>query len=187
MDKGDIKNKYRLLRRSQLEADKKVKDREIFGKLTKMTPFKAAREFFTYISHDFEVSTDEIIEEFFEKKTVLVPRILKGEICLHEIKDEVSFVKGKFGIREPVVCVPRNELKKIAVAIIPGIAFDLTGHRIGFGGGYFDRFLKKVHCTTIGLAYEFQIVDKVPTNEYDVAVDWIVTEKRVIRCEKSQL
>ena len=73
---------------------------------------------------------------------------------------------------------------KFDLCIVPGVAFDKTGHRIGFGGGYFDRLLKKTRAATIGLAYEFQIIDKVPVTAYDVAVDYIVTEKRVIRCQQ---
>ena len=76
------------------------------------------------------------------------------------------------------------DLRDISLVIIPGIAFDLKGHRIGFGLGYYDRLLKKTNCPKVGLAYEFQIIENVPGIEpNDVPVDIIVTEKRIINTQ----
>lgn len=147
-----------------------------------MPAFAKAKEFFTYLSHRGEVSTDVILKKFFGKKKIIVPKLKSRGICLYELHDPNQFTKGKFGIREPAVCMPKTAWHEINIALIPGIAFDCSGHRIGFGGGHFDRFLKKLDSTTIGLAYEFQIIDKVPTHAYDVPVDFIITEKRIIKC-----
>lgn len=134
------------------------------------------------MSHRGEVSTDSLLKKLFKKKKIIVPKLKSKGICLYELKDAGRFKKGKFGIREPAVCIPKKAWHEIDVALIPGVAFDVSGHRIGFGGGHFDRFLKKLDCTTIGLAYELQIIDKVPTHQYDVPVDFIITEKRTINC-----
>ncbi len=151
-------------------------------RLVRFASFQKAREFFMYLSHRGEVSTDALLEKFFSKKKIIVPKIEARRICLYQLQHPSKFKKGKFGIREPLFCLPKGVWREIDVAIIPGVAFDKSGHRIGFGGGYFDRFLKKLDCTTIGLAYELQIIDKVPTHPYDVPVDFIITEKRIIRC-----
>lgn len=151
-------------------------------RLVRFASFKEAREFFMYLSHRGEVSTDPLLEKFFEKKKIIVPKIELQRICLFELQHPSKFRKGKFSIREPLFCLPKRAWHEIDVAIVPGVAFDESGHRIGFGGGYFDRFLKKLDCTTIGLAYELQIIDKVPTHPYDVPVDFIITEKRIIHC-----
>lgn len=146
--------------------------------------FHHARTVFTYVSLSSEVSTDLLIKKFFGEKKIVVPIVSGREIHLKELKDGTLFRKGKFGIREPKKSLPYKKISEIDVALIPGIAFDESGRRIGFGGGYFDRLLAKLHCTTIGLAYEFQIVDKAPARSYDVPVDYIITEKRIIRCKQ---
>lgn len=162
---------------------KKEKDDLILKRLSDFVEFKSAKEFFTYLSHKGEVSTDAIVAKFMDKKKIVVPRISGKLLHLHELHEKAEFTKGHFGIREPKNCVRKAKWGAVDIALIPGIAFDKTGHRIGFGGGYFDRFLKKLRCTTIGLAYEFQIIEKVPTHKYDVPVDYIVTEERIIRCK----
>ena len=91
---------------------------------------------------------------------------------------------GKFGIPEPMELM-KVSYKSIDAVIVPGVAFDKNGYRIGFGFGHYDKFLKKTpHAVKIGLAFEFQIVDSVPKEEHDVPVDFIITEKRVIDCKK---
>lgn len=161
---------------------KKEKDKRIFAKIARMPVFKRAKTVFVYLSHKGEVSTDVFVKKYLGKKRLVVPRVHGRHIRLCELSPGVCFKKGTFGVREPEKCVPFMDFKKIDVAFIPGVAFDKRGHRIGFGGGFFDRFLKKVRCTTIGLAYEFQIVEKVPEEHYDMAVDYIVTERRTIKC-----
>lgn len=181
--KPDVRKEFLRLREAQPAAQKKKNDAKIIRTLMNMPVFCDVQEFFTYLAHRGEVSTDALIEHFLEKKKIIVPKIEKGKMRLVQLHD-ARFSQGTFGIREPDTFVLRDELTHIDVALIPGIAFDERGHRIGFGGGYFDRLLKKMRCTTIGLAYEFQIIDKVPTHRYDVPVDFIVTEKRIIQCNK---
>lgn len=175
------------MRGQQPSFRKYNKDKKILQRLARFLPFSLAKEFFTYINHKGEVATDVLIKKYFGKKKIIVPRVKRGKICLYELHNPHEFEAGAFGVREPKFCMLKKDFKKIEVALIPGVAFDKTGHRIGFGGGYFDRFLKKIDCTTIGLAYELQIVEKVPVEKYDVAVDYIVTEKRIIKCKKSKI
>ena len=86
-----------------------------------------------------------------------------------------------YGLREPV---PNPELilppHALDVILIPGIAFDRRGHRIGSGKGYYDRFLTRTQAVRIGLAYDFQVIDRVPAEPHDVKMDWIVTESEMI-------
>ncbi len=186
MTKEKIRRRILRLREKQSLSLKKKKDAKILNRLLRFPAFAQAKEFFTYLSHRGEVSTDGLVKKFFGKKKVVVPKLYPRGICLYELYNPHQFTKGKFGIREPAVCMPKTAWHKIDVAIIPGVAFDPSGHRIGFGGGHFDRFLKKLNCTTIGLAYELQIIDKVPTHQYDVPVDFIITERRIIRPSRSE-
>ncbi len=74
-------------------------------------------------------------------------------------------------------------INKIDLVIVPGIGFDQRGNRIGHGEGFYDRLLKNTNIFTIALAYEFQIIEKIPIDKYDTPVDIIITEKRVIKCK----
>jgi 5-formyltetrahydrofolate cyclo-ligase len=163
---------------------KRRKDKQIQARLEKFPPFKKSKDFFTYLSHRGEVSTDSLIQKYFGKKKIVVPKLGERGICLFELQHPEKFEKGRFGIREAKICLAKKARNEINLALIPGIAFDTRGHRIGFGGGYFDRLLKKLRCTIIGLAYEFQMIDKVPAHAYDVPVDFIITEKRIIQCQR---
>ncbi|MCX7658787.1 MAG: 5-formyltetrahydrofolate cyclo-ligase, partial [Oscillospiraceae bacterium] len=102
-----------------------------------------------------------------------------------EIKDvEAELAKGCYGILEPVKELARRvPPENLDMVIVPGVAFDLKKNRIGYGGGYYDRFLKKMrfNCLKVGIAFEFQIVPEIPASENDVPVDIIVTEKRIIK------
>lgn len=203
MRKEEIRKRLLTRRESQHVALKLKRDRAILRRLERFSVFKNCREFFTYLTHRGEVDTGLLIKKYFGKKRIVVPKMKRSGIRLCELRHPEHFERGKFGVREPAMSSPfhasaqreREQGEKsgfagfepkralsIACALIPGIAFDKTGHRIGFGGGHFDRLLKKIHATTIALAYEFQIIDKVPARGYDVAVDYIVTERRVIKC-----
>lgn len=183
MDKSHLRAEFLQKRESLPPAVKRQKDKKILARLEKFPLFKKSKEFFTYFSHRGEVATDPIVQKYFGKKKIVVPKIVGRAICLYELHHPGKFKKGRFGIREPKICLPRRVFSEIDLALIPAIAFDASGHRIGFGNGYFDRLLKKLRCVTIGLAYEFQIIDKVPTHVYDVPVDYIITERRLIQCQ----
>lgn len=89
-----------------------------------------------------------------------------------------SLKKGAYGIYEPkeIISVPEN---KIDVALIPGIVFSRNGDRLGFGKGYYDRFLSKFQGAKLGICYDFQIMDEIPVSEHDIKMDLIVSEKRI--------
>lgn len=182
VEKTLIRGKILRLRVSQPEHIKRKRDRAVCRRIENMLAFKSADEFFTYMAYKGEVDTFPLVKKYFGRKTIVIPKVQARKMELFVISDPHHFEVGEFGILEPKLSKSADELKKIDIAFVPGIAFDLTGHRIGFGGGYFDRFLKEFDGVSIGLAYEFQIVDKVPARAYDVPVHYIVTEKRIITC-----
>ncbi|MBI4994071.1 5-formyltetrahydrofolate cyclo-ligase [Candidatus Peregrinibacteria bacterium] len=142
MNKSELRKKFIKKRSEQSSLKKYRHDKKILHRLARFKPFQLAKEIFTYINHQGEVATDILIKKYFGKKRIVVPKVKSKQICLYELHNPYEFENGAFGIREPLICMPRSELKSIDIALIPGIAFDKTGHRIGFGGGYFDRFLK---------------------------------------------
>jgi 5-formyltetrahydrofolate cyclo-ligase len=88
-------------------------------------------------------------------------------------------VNNRFGIPEPVL-TENSKAENPDVIIVPGIAFDLKLNRIGFGGGFYDRFLKKSNAVKIGVCYDFQVTDSIETEEHDIKMDLVVTEKRML-------
>ncbi len=139
-----------------------------------------------YASHSSEVRTDEMMIESLLLRRVLLPRIDGGHIVPTLIMDLDNLIPGYGDIREPI-SAPSVKISTIDCVIVPGIAFDALGNRLGTGMGFYDKFLKKAtHAVKIGLSFECQMVDSIPHEEHDVRMDFVVTEKRIIDCRKTR-
>lgn len=178
--RGLILNKRKRLSLKQ----KKQKDLRIWKKLLNFKLFRKAGKVLFYISKSSEVDTRKIIQEsgFRLQKHIIAPKVAGRKLKLFEITCFKDVGKGAFGILEPKKHCKKINPQDIDLAIVPGIAFDKKGHRIGYGKGYFDRLLRKMKCKKIGLAYDFQIVDKIPKTAYDIPVDFIITDKKIYVC-----
>jgi len=164
---------------SKEEKEKKV--RELKNKLFSLKEFKKAKCVMFYVSKHYEVNTHEMIDESIVMgKKVVVPVTLKEEKMLKpsELRDrEKELIKSHYGIHQP-----REEhirlvsLEEVDLMVVPGLAFDKSGHRLGHGGGYYDRFLEKAPPTifTVGLAFDFQIMDELPRHDTDIPVDKVI-------------
>ena len=140
---------------------------------------------FIYVSKDNEVKTDEIIKDALSReKTVCVPRIVrKTRMDAVPIKNpDMDLELGFFNVYEPKAHLDAISAIDIDLVIVPGLIFDKGGYRVGYGGGYYDMFLNNINpgCKTIGLAFEFQITDKLPVDDYDKSVMMIITENLTI-------
>lgn len=135
-----------------------------------------------YLSTQSEVQTKSILNFLHsEKREIYAPCVIKKQICPSRVTKSCKMVKKAFGIYEPESGKRLKSFKSVTAVIVPGIAFDMKGNRLGFGGGYFDKFLKKLPAKTvkIALAYSSQIVKSVPKEPHDVAMDYIITEQGV--------
>ena len=134
-----------------------------------------ARVVMVYYSLPDEVCTHQLIDDLVaEGKMVLLPKVLDDEtmeLCrytgIHDLRE------GSFHIMEPVG-EPFANFLQIDVALIPGMAFDAQGHRLGRGKGYYDRLLTRISCKTIGVCFDFQKVEEVPVGEHDISVDEVI-------------
>ena len=135
---------------------------------------------FVYLSYSSEAPTDLLIESLKEAgHRVFAPRVENGEMVAVEALED--FTLSSFGIREPVGEPFEGELD---ISITPLLAVDKTGTRLGYGGGYYDRFFEKHNgVKKIGYAFDFQVVDKVPSEPFDKRLDYTITDKRVIKHE----
>ena len=165
---------------SELEIRNKSKHiQEIF---TSSSFFKRSVVLGVYLAHGSEVKTRMIIDVGLRNmKTIAVPRIIdSASMRFYKLDkyDMDSFIRGKFGILEPKR-TGSDLSKSMDLLIVPGIAFDLCGNRLGYGMGYYDNFLRyKGKMTVIGLAFDFQIKrnQTLPHSRYDIKVDHVVTE-----------
>jgi len=173
-----------LQKRNSLSKEEIVeKSKIIENRLFSLEQYKKSHTIMFFVSFNSEVHTHEMIKKVLGNKTVVIPKVAHHQIELSVIIDFDNLIpSGKFGILEPIE-VMQIAYKNIDLVLVPGIAFDKEGYRLGYGFGFYDKFLKKVpKAVKIGLAFDFQIVDKVPREEHDVAVDFVVTEERVVKC-----
>lgn len=187
MDKTISRKKYRLLR-------DKLSSRQILKKSDEIAAcfievfyplIKKPKTVMIYISTQSEVSTSEIIQYLLQKRiNVYVPCIDKGIIIPVLYTKSCSLVKGAFNIEEPKKKTKLPRTTNLDLIIAPGIAFDNKGNRIGFGKGFFDKFLATLDTTSIklALAFETQLVKKISSAKHDIKMDYIITEKRLIPC-----
>lgn len=164
---------------------KKVKALAIKDRLFALEEFKRAGSVLFYASFRSEVDTSVIIEEaLLMGKRVVLPKVDNdtNSLTKHSIEGMHETSAGYMGIPEPVTD-PCCKVEEIEFIIVPGVAFDEKGGRIGYGGGYYDKLLPRVKGlrTIAALAYEEQIYDELPSEEHDVGMDIIITDRRVIR------
>ena len=177
LTKQKIRNTILMKLKTQKEENRNKKSCFIKMKLFRNRVFKKAKTVMFYMSFGGEVDTvDMIIAAQKIGKTVVVPvcgRNRKMSPCVLSCKG--TLLKGPYGIREPAFKKPVS-LKSLDLVIVPGLAFDKKGRRLGRGKGYYDRFLPKIpsHCGAIGLAYDFQILPFIPTTQYDVEVHEVI-------------
>lgn len=119
---------------------------------------------------------------------VAYPRIAApGVLDMHIVDHELELVAGPFGLSQPSVHAPRAHHDSIDAVIVPGVAFDESGRRLGYGAGYYDRLLPLLRpdCIRIGIAFDEQLLPEIPSSHHDVDVDMVVTPSRVIRTAKN--
>lgn len=137
--------------------------------------------FFVYNSIKNEVNTQKIIKKLLNlDKNVYLPRVNGRHLESIKLAGQ-AFKKGSFGILEPLG-LPSSD--KIDVCLLPALAVDLSGNRLGYGGGYYDRFLKGTSCIKAALVFECQIAKQLPSEIHDVRIDMIITERRIIDLRK---
>ena len=168
---------------TQTEAERKKKSLAIKMKLFNLPEFKNAKVVMLYVSTEFEVGTDEMIDDaLLMGKKVAVPYVIENERRMKPsfIKDrKKDLAPGPYGIYQPGADSPAPiSDSEIDLVVVPGVAFTGCGKRLGRGGGYYDRFLKglpkKTH--TVGIAFGVQVLGDLPQGEQDIPVDRVITE-----------
>ena len=179
--KSVIRKKILSLLRNQKEDERLKKSKAIQKKLFALRIFKKAKIILFYASFDGEVETFSMMKQAQKLgKKIALPKIIRSrkKMTIGLVEDfRKELMNGPYGIKEPKKeCFRRLELKDVDLAIVPAVAFDKARNRLGRGGGYYDRFLKKfpVHIPTVGLAFDFQILNDLPHHKRDIAVSRVI-------------
>lgn len=180
--------KKTLIKRDSIDPEKKLKkDKLIMERILSLPSFEKAKKVFYFASFRSEVSTLPQIEEAFKMgKRIILPKVdnINNRLRLFEIHNTGEIKPGFMGIPEPDVSLERErDINDVDLVIMPGVAFDTDGNRLGYGAGYYDKLLSglKKDIPLIAIAYEEQIVDSLPVESHDVRVHIIVTDKRIIK------
>ena len=158
-----------------------AKSQEIEEGLFALPEFKSARIVMFFASFRSEVDTGPMIRHALTLgKRVILPKVKGKDLILFEIRDfEKDVSPGAWGIPEPVASIP-IDLAEVDLIVVPGVAFDGRGNRLGYGAGFYDRLLRAFTKAIVALAFENQVVPRIHADPHDVPVKMIVTEKRVI-------
>lgn len=165
-------------------TEREAMSEQVAGRVFDLDAWRRARCVLTYAPFGSEVATDSITARLLaEGKRLVLPRVGDDGLTLHRIEDlEADLVEGVWGIPEPDPARPIVAPEEVELFLLPGLAFDAEGHRLGYGRGYFDRVLARAPGEKVALAFDGQVVEQVPVGPHDAPVDAVVTPTRVIRC-----
>ncbi len=178
--KSELRQKF-LSKRRLLGSDVIIKASDIiYNKIILLDEYRSAENILLYFSCSNEVFTDKIIKHsLYLRKNVYLPRCIDSEtIRFYKIYDISELKRGMYGISEPM---GDEEYKndKSSLCIVPGICFDKSGFRLGYGKGYYDRFLSNFPGSTLGIAMEDFVLDRLPVFKTDISVFKVVTDKNI--------
>lgn len=172
-----------MAQRENLSLDEQLRLSQVVTQnLSQVLAYKHSSATMSYNSFRGEVHTKGINQQLLRKNNQLfLPVIPEGsdEITVSLFLPSDKLTRGKFNVPEPKI-VRIAPPEQIDLVLVPGVVFDEEGYRIGFGKGYYDRFLPKLSCPRIGLCYEFQVIEEVPHAPHDQRLDILVTEKRIM-------
>ena len=188
LTKEELREKMLTKRANLTPIEREEKSRVIKEKLFNQSEFKRAKTIMFYVAFRKEVETEQMIKESLAaKKEVVVPITdqEKKQLYLSQLKDyDRELEAGTYGIKKPAADYYRPiKQDKLDLVVVPGVAFDTQGNRLGYGGGYYDRLLAGLTSVSrVGVSFEQQVAANIAAAEHDQPVNKIITEERIIRC-----
>ena len=168
MDKERLRREMLRKRRAMTAEEIEAASAELAARLFAHPLYRAAKTLYVYLSANHEVRTDGVIAQARrDGKRVAVPKVEEKELRFYYLEADTNLQAGAFGILEPVDAQAADD--PTALVLLPGLAFDRAGYRLGYGGGYYDRFLaREPKHPTVALCYGFQLLDRLPTDPHDI-------------------
>ena len=157
-----------------------MKSIKVISLLKSQEIFKKSQNILLYFSMADEVKTHDLLEDIYENKNIFLPSINGELLVIKKYLGQDNLVKvGKYQIEEPSNPIIINP-NLIDLVIVPGVAFDKNRNRLGRGKGYYDKLLKNSKCYKMGICFDFQLIDEIPTDQHDIKMDMIISESQVI-------
>ena len=175
MNKQELRRAIRERKRAMTEEEIVERSNALAEKFYNSPAYQAASTIYGYLPYNQEVRTVPMLQRALDEgKRVAVPKVYGEEMRFIYLEDLTQVSKGYAGIPEPIADAPVAEDQR-ALVLMPGLAFDPQGHRIGYGGGFYDRFLaQEPHHPTLALCYEFQMQAHLDTEKFDIPVDTVL-------------
>lgn len=173
MEKKELRAQIKALKKQHSKEQLMEQSEKILAKLEQNPDFVKSHKIMLYSALPDEVQTQAFLEKWHLKKQIILPTVVGDDIIPVEFGKDTTFAVGDFNILEP-----QNEPYKgdFDLIVVPGVAFDRNGNRIGRGKGYYDRFLcRHLNVKRIGICFDFQLVDKVPAEPFDIRMDEVIT------------
>ena len=186
--KKEIRQQMRKIRREMPPKEAERKDQAIYEKVISMEQYRKARTVVIYVSKELEVDTIRLIQKAWaDDKQVAVPRCVENTrlMKMHLITAMDDLQQGAYGILEPKEELPVLEKTRDAICIVPAFCNDFRGYRVGYGGGYYDRYLSGFEGVKIGINYSDCVRPRLIGGRYDVPIDVLVTDRYIRRCHPS--
>lgn len=177
MDKKELRKQIRAAKKAVPFCEKCSRSTPILAKVEALAAFQQARTILMYWSMEDEVQTHDFVNRWYKEKTILLPCVDGDDLRLRQYTGPKCLVEGEqFGISEPTG-PEYTTLDKVEMIIVPGVAFDKQNNRMGRGRGFYDRLLKSTpNAYKVGVAFDFQMVENVPTEPFDVAMNTVISE-----------
>ena len=175
MDKKTLRKRIREQKRAMTQLQIETASEKLVQMFLNTELYRDAKTIYGYLPYNQEVRTEPILQRALaDGKRVAVPKIYGDEMKFIYLPDLSQVASGYAGILEPIADEPVGD-DPTALVLMPGMAFTKEGYRIGYGGGYYDKFLAaEPNHPTIALCYDFQMVEQLPTEEFDVPVDMVL-------------
>ncbi len=180
--KIQLRQRCKAIRKGLGEETRQQASRAICAHLADWDIFQTAETILTYMPIRGEVDLHSLLTDFPEKRWLL-PRIIpgvEGRMVFH-LYDPNNLIVHPFGMAEPAPHLLQVPLNEIQLVLAPGLAFDRSGWRLGYGGGFFDRFLQDFGGISVGVVFQALLLEAVPHGEYDIPMAWLATEDGLIR------
>lgn len=182
MEKNEIRRKVKALRTMLSDMERMQAAEEVFSRLEQTAAFLLSDHILMYHSLPDELHTHSFLAKWADRKHFYLPRVNGVDLEILPY-DESRLELGSFHIEEPTGNGTINP-EEIELVVVPAVAYDRKGNRLGRGKGFYDRLLKSTKATKIGVGYEFQLVDDVPVEPHDVGMDMVITQRSTIIIKK---
>lgn len=175
MNKQELRKAVREKKRAMTTQEIEKRSQLLLQQFVQTEAYQKATAIYGYLPYNQEVRTVPILQRAIaDGKKVAVPKVYGEEMRFLYLEDLTQVAAGYAGIPEPIADAPAAE-DKTALVLMPGLAFDMEGHRIGYGGGFYDKFLSnEPEHPTVALCYDFQVFPKLDTEEFDIPVDLVL-------------